>query len=215
MNPADSERALALSYAVSGREAAGAIFALDDRLASILRATREPLVGQMRLTWWREALDKLDDAPPPAEPVLQALAATALPLDVSGARLSKIVDGWEALLEQPIGDSVLERYAGRGGILFAAVGAVIGAQADPVEVAGRGWALADLSRHLENRQTAVRAAELAAPLLDYALQRRWSRGGRALGAMAHLARLDIGQTSDEPGAPHRVWRMLRHRLTGR
>jgi phytoene synthase len=215
MSPADSERALALSYAVSGREAAVAIFALDDRLAEILRATREPLVGQMRLTWWREALEKLDDALPPAEPVLQALAATTLPLGVGGARLSRIVDGWEALLEQPIGDDVLERYADRGGTLFAAIGTAIGVTADPVEIAGRGWALADLSRHLESEQTANRAAELAAPLLDQALQRRWSRGGRALGAMAHLARLDLVRPDSRTGAPHRVWRVLRHRLTGR
>lgn len=215
MSSPNSERDLVLSYAVSGRDAAEAIFALDDRLAAILRATREPLVGQMRLTWWREALDRLDEAPPPAEPVLQALAATALPHGVSGVSLSRIVDGWEALLEQPIGDEVLERYVDRGGNLFAAVGAAIGATADPVEIAGRGWALADLSRHVESEQTANRAADLAAPLLEQALRARWSRNGRALGALAHLARLDLQRPESKAGAPHRVWRALLHRLTGR
>lgn len=215
MSTADTERALALSYAVSGREAATAIFRLDDRLADILRATREPLVGQMRLTWWREALGKLDAAPPPAEHVLQALATTVLPRGVSGERLSMIVGGWESLLEQPLVDDALERYAARGSALFGATGTVIGAVADPLEIAGRGWALADLSRHLGSDQTASRARELALPLLERALNRKWSRNGRALGALAHLARLDLVRDSRRPGAPHRVWRMLRHRLTGR
>jgi len=215
MSTTDSERALALSYVVDGREAAAAIFALDDRLADIVRATRDPLIGQMRLTWWYEALRKLDGAPPPAEPLLQAIASSVLPRGVDGIALSAIVDGWEALLEQSLDDAALQRFAGRGRALFAAVGAVIGAVADPVEMAGGGWSLADLARHVTNEQTARRAADLARPLLDRALARTWSRNGRALGALAHLARLDLARPTGKSGAPHRVWRVLLHRLTGR
>ena len=70
-----AERALALSYAAETvRPGVAALFSLDDTLGQILRTTREPLVGQMRLTWWHEALRALDGAPPPAQPVLQALA---------------------------------------------------------------------------------------------------------------------------------------------
>ena len=43
---------LAMTYApATKRPALEALFALDDTLAGILRTTREPLVGQMRLTW--------------------------------------------------------------------------------------------------------------------------------------------------------------------
>jgi phytoene synthase len=209
------ERDLALSYAVAGRAAAAAIFALDDRLAAVVRAARDPLIGQMRLTWWHDALSALDDAPAPAEPLLQALAREALPCGVSGAALAPIAAGWEALLERPLDAEAVARHGDRGRALFAALGQAIGAAGDPLDNAGAGWALADLSRHVTDPGAAQIAAAQAAPLLDRALAARWSRRGRALGALAHLARLDIERPGIKPGAPRRVLRMLRHRLTGR
>ena len=71
VTPANPERVLALSYAGEGRGALAALLALDDSLATLLRTTREPALGQMRLAWWREALERLDTAPPPAEPSRQ------------------------------------------------------------------------------------------------------------------------------------------------
>jgi len=209
------ERALALSYAVDGGAAAAAIFALDDRLAEIVRAARDPLIGQMRLTWWHDALTALDTAPPPAEPLLQALAREALPRGVTGAALAPIAAGWEPLLEQPLDADAVSRHGERGRALFVAVGQAIGAAADPLGTAGAGWALADLSRHISDPGVARVAAEQAMPLLDEALAVRWSRRGRALGALAQLGRLDLRRPGMRPGAPRRVWRLLRHRLTGR
>ncbi|MGN6376722.1 MAG: squalene/phytoene synthase family protein [Sphingomonas sp.] len=209
------ERALALSYAVEGRDAAAAILALDDRLATIMRRTRDPLTGQMRLTWWHNALTALDPAAAPAEPVLQALATEALPRGVDGATLAAIVEGWEALLEEPLTAAAVAQHAGRGRALFAAIGGAIGAANDPLDDAGAGWALADLARHLSDPALAQRAGEEARRLLGAALGRRWSRRGRMLGALAHLARADLARPDVPPGAPRRVLRLLRHRLTGR
>ena len=42
----------------------------------------------MRLAWWREALQRLDTAPAPGEPVLRELAAAVLPLGVTGTALA-------------------------------------------------------------------------------------------------------------------------------
>jgi phytoene synthase len=65
-----AERALAIGYAPADRRAGLAtLFALDARLGDILRTTREPMVGQMRLTWWHAALSGLGQDPPRAEPV--------------------------------------------------------------------------------------------------------------------------------------------------
>ncbi|MGY4396129.1 phytoene synthase [Sphingomonas sp. UYAg733] len=218
---ADPERLLALSYSpISHRAGVTALFALDDTLAAILRTTREPLVGQMRLTWWHEALGKLDDGSVPAEPVLQALAAEVIPRGVSGALLADMIDAWEVLLDpETPDDATLERYAGRGVILFGAAGTLLGtAPTDPIAPAGRGWALADLARNVEDRQVAVNALRLATGPLVAATAVRWSRAGRTLGALAHLARLDLKVPIGEPiphGAPHRVWRILIHRIRGR
>ncbi|THD36529.1 MAG: hypothetical protein E7773_05815 [Sphingomonas sp.] len=209
----DPTRTLALSYAPADRRAAlEALFALDAALGQVLRTTREPMVGQMRLAWWREALVRLDGAPAPGEPVLQALAADALPRGASGRVLAGMVDGWEPLLGT-IDDAALADHARlRGGILFAQASAVLGAGArDAFDDAGRGWALGDLAAHLSDPALAARARDMAAPLLAQATRRRWSRNARALGALAHAARMDLSG----PAAPWRVARLGWHRLTGR
>lgn len=225
---ADPERALALSYALpSARAALAVLFALDDTLAQILRTTRDPLVGQMRLTWWHEALCALDTAPPPAQPVLQVLAAEVLPLGVTGATLAGMIDGWEALLdadpiteEDPITEAALSAHAEkRGAALFEAAAQVLGcATEDRVAAAGEGWALVDLAAHLSDLESAAISASWAGARLKRATAGRWSRAGRPLGALAHVARMDLAHAfcRDVPrGAPKRVARLAWHRLTGR
>jgi phytoene synthase len=216
------EQELAFSYAGTGSRAGlVAVFALDTALANILRTTREPMVGQMRLTWWHEALTRLDSAAPPAEPVLQALVSEALPRGISGARLAGMIDGWEELLDaEALDDAAMGRHAdARGGALFAMAGEMLGARdTDPVVPAGKGWALADLGRHLSDRSAAERALGLAAAPLAEAGRVRWSRAARPLGALAHIARMNLAVPLDRPlptGAPRRVARLLLHRLWGR
>jgi len=218
----DPELLLALHYARRhARRALAALFALDGALAQILRTTREPMVGQMRFTWWHEALTTLDTAPPPAEPILQGIASDVVPQGIAGARIAGMIDGWEELLEAgPLDDDALLRHAGaRGASLFAMAGALAGAGArDPLELAGAGWALADLARHLSDPTVAARALALAEPRLLAATRLRWSRPGRALGALAQIARMNCAVPLDQPvpaGAPGRVARLLFHRVTGR
>ncbi len=218
---ADPERLLALSYAPpQGRGALVALLALDDALGQVLRTTSEPALGQMRLAWWREALARLDHAPAPAEPVLTAIAREVLPLGIRGSSLVPVVHGWETLIEEDVLDEDAARRFGEGrGHLFVAAGeAMSAAPGDPLLAAGAGWALADLARNLRGEGEVDLARRMAVPLLDRAAATRWSRNGRALGALALLARLDL-RTPDgtlrQTGVPHRVARLLWHRLTGR
>ncbi len=220
--PANPESTLAIGYArAADRPALTALFDLDSALAAVLRTTREPLVGQMRLTWWHEALTRLDLAPPPAEPVLAALAAAVLPYGVTGAALATMIDGWEELLDADLSDSAaMARFAERrGGGLFGMAGEVLGASAtDPLAAAGTGWALVDLARHLRDRASGEKALALARDALSEATRKRWSRAARALGALTQLARLDAAVPLDHPlpiGSPHRVARLAWHRLTGK
>ncbi|MCW3836864.1 squalene/phytoene synthase family protein [Sphingomonas canadensis] len=218
------ERALALVYApAAARAGFAALLALDDALARLVRTTSEPALGQIRLAWWRDSLARLDAGTAPAEPVLQALAGAALPRGVTGAALGRIVDGWEVLIAtETLDEAALGNYArGRGGALFTAAAALTGADAPgQVAAAGEGWALSDLARNLSDLNAASRAREIAAERLGRALGQgpRWARAHRALGAMAIAARMDLDVPAAEAiphGAPRRVWRMLRHRLTGR
>jgi phytoene synthase len=211
MPDTDPASALALSYALDGRAAAAALLALDQRLADIVAKARDPLIGQMRLTWWREALEALDRAPPPAEPILRGLAELVLPRGVSGVSLGAVVDGWEALLETPLNEDAIERHGKSGAALFVALATVTGARDPMAGEAGSGRALAVLARHLGDRTLRERVAMVARRHLDAALAPRWSRAGRAVGALALLARQDL----DGSAPVVRLARLLRYRLTGR
>ena len=212
-----AEQDLALRYVpAERREGMAALLALDRTLGGILRSTREPIVGQMRLVWWRDALEALDRAFPPAEPVLAALAAEVLPHGVTGEELATMVEGWEALLEPVLDDAALDEHAqSRGGLLFTAAARMLGEVSPAAALAGQGWALADLSRNLSAPEQAIRAREQASARLGEAFATRWPKRLRGLGALAMLARMDLEERPRPPGHPARVWRLLQFRATGR
>ena len=209
LRPSAGLPALYFAPAVS-RAGLTALFDLDHGLGTILRTTREPLVGQMRLTWWYEALTALDTTPPPAEPVLAALATKVLPHGVTGAALATQVDGWEALLDDLDEPAMLRFAAVRGGGLFGAAASLLGAPDTAIGRAGEGWALADLSANLSDPAAAERARGLARERLTGLFSPRWSGAARPLGVLALLAEADLAGRS---GAARAV-RLARHRLTG-
>ncbi|MBN2972033.1 squalene/phytoene synthase family protein [Roseomonas aeriglobus] len=208
----EPERALALAWLPPDRrDAVRTLFALDARLAALARFTRDAHVAQMRLTWWYQAIEALDTRPAPAEPLLQAIQRHILP-SVRGAELVAMVEGWEELLDaEPLDDDRLEAFADRrGAVLFAALARILGAaEGDPVGAAGKGWALVDFAAQSPDRAAAARAQHLADRHLTAATAVRWSRAGRPIGALAHLATIPLRS----PAA--RSLRVLRHRLTGR
>ncbi|HEY0413217.1 MAG TPA: squalene/phytoene synthase family protein [Allosphingosinicella sp.] len=211
----DPDRTLALSYVPARRRPAiAALWGLDAALAAVLAAGREPMISRIKLAWWRDALEALDRQAVPAEPVLQALARHVLPGGVAGAELAAMEEGWAVLLSgEPLTANDLAAYArGRGGLLFAYSSRLLGG--GRADGAGEGWALVDFARHSaspEEAEAALAAARgCAVPRFPPRL--------RPLGMLAALARRDAepGRERWEPrGAPGRMWRMLRHRLTGR
>lgn len=219
MIPLDPDRTLALSYVPAARRAAvSALWQLDGTFAAVLTTGREPMISRIRLAWWRDALEALDRAPPPAEPVLQALAEHVVANGVRGAELARMEDGWAVLLSPgPLGPEELRDYAdGRGGRLFAFTARLLeGAAAVPVEDAGAVWALIDLARHSGNEADAAAAADMARQRL--ARPQRWPSPLRPIGMLAALAARDAARAGpwEDQGAPPRMLRMLRHRLTGR
>jgi phytoene synthase len=212
----DPERRMILAYApgAAAGQALAALLALDDKLAETVRTTTEPMLGQIRLQWWHDALEKLDNAPPPAEPVLEAVARDVLRDGVTGAAAAGIAQAWQALLQEELDTAGLKAFAQRGARLFELAGTLSGASSgDPLALAGEGWALADLASGLSDPHEAAGARMIAGQALAEATAMRWSRNGRALGAMAHLARLDLAGVPF--GSPRRTGRALWHRLTGK
>jgi phytoene synthase len=213
----DADRTLALAYVPAKRRAAvGALWRLDSAFGAALAGGREPMISRIKLAWWREALERLDGAPAPAEPVLRELADHALPAGLAGADLAGMEEGWAVLASaETLGPDALTAYArARGGALFRFTARLLGGPASPVEAAGEAWALVDLARHCsttEDSDVALAAAR------ERILPGRWPSRLRPLGMLAVLAARDLDPARPpwEPrGAPARMWRMLRHRISG-
>ncbi len=220
--PLDAERQLALSYVPAARRAALAtLWRLDATLGGLLAGGSQPMVTQIKLAWWREALQALDRAPPPAEPLLQAVARALLPAELGGATLAAMTEGWEILLTaEEVREEDLAAYARqRGGLLFRCSASLLGRPSGPeVERAGEAWALVDLARRSAAAEEAERALEAARLRLDGLFARRWPTALRPLGMLAALARRDAGRAIgglERQGAPARMLAMARHRLTGK
>jgi phytoene synthase len=221
MDIEDPERILAISYApAEARPALTLLWQLDARLAQVVRTTTEARIGQIRLAWWREALERLDTSPAPEEPLLQAIAATLVPRGVKGAALGRIANGWVVLLAPlPLADAELaEHAADRGAALFDAAGILLGDPRAELAAAGEAWALTDLAFHLRDRPSADAALAMARMRIAAVGQWRWPGSLRAIGALYVLGRRDAEAGLSVPrrvGSPSRVASALLHKLTGR
>jgi phytoene synthase len=218
----DMDRYLATLYAPAAlRSGLFALHALDLELAEVVRTTTEPMLGQIRLAWWREQLQGLDAGARPAQPVLVALAEHVLPQGVSGASLEPLEDANLALLEE----QGLAAHALARGRLFgvAARYLIPGADVALVETAerlGAGWAAVEalLAGHFPADEA---AAALAAGWLVPA---KSPTGVRPLFALAALARHDLAalrragfdpsRVDRRRGTPARQVRLLWSIMTG-
>jgi phytoene synthase len=212
----DPDRHLALAYApAEARPALEALWRLDVTLGAVVARRREPMVARIRLAWWREALQRLDGAPPPPEPVLQALAAHVLPSGIGGAALAELEEGWSLLLaEGPLDAEALRSYGERRGGLFFRHSARLLGEAAAVEQAGARWALVDLARH-STRLEEEAAARRAAAAIE--AEPAWPKRLRPLAMLSLLAGRDLERSGpyEQQGSPARMLRLIRYRLTGR
>ncbi len=195
------------------------LFALDAALGNVVRTTREPMVGRIKLAWWRERLEEVDEGLVPPEPQLQATAQLVAETPLTGAMLAGLTERWEPLLDDfPWECETIGAVAGRGALMFGYAATVLGAeQPQTAIIAGSLWSLVDVARHCtdeDSRLTLIDAArdqleEFRADSVDAAI--------RPLTMLGLLARRDLERWPDiEPEAtPGRAWAMIRHRLTGK
>ncbi|PLK27750.1 squalene/phytoene synthase family protein [Novosphingobium sp. TH158] len=202
---------LALSYAPAAARADWlTLLALDARLAGVVRQAREPVLAQIRLAWWRERLEQDPADRPRGEPLLARLAEWP----DGGRGLEPLVDGWEALLEEPpLSQSAVERFAaGRAGAVVA-LASRLGADVGGLDETSRRWALADLACHLgAHEERAVVQAMLRAVPATVA-------GDRALRPLLVLERVTcraaIKSSADALTSPMALLVAMRAGLLGR
>jgi 15-cis-phytoene synthase len=148
-----------------------ALYAFNAELARIAETVREPLMGEIRLTWWREALDEVfAGGSVRRHPVTQALAAVVRRRGLSRAPLEAMVEARFSDLE-PVtldDDATLEVYidATAGAVMALAIAVTAGVDAETVRSAARAWGLAGLLRlrqagveRLPSAWTAARVSE--------------------------------------------------------
>jgi 15-cis-phytoene synthase len=189
----------------ASRDALSALWACDAALGRVVATTTEPMIGQMRLTWWHERLTGLDAGEAPAEPVLAALRDVVRLHDVTGAMLAGLVEGWEVLLDPlPLSDDVLRTYADkRGDGLFALSARVIGRPV--IAGLGAGWALIDFATHCSDQVTAERAWAMAGDILAGA---GWT-APKPLRILSLIAKARASAPFAELARPVSRWAMLR------
>jgi len=135
-----------------------ALYALDHELTRIPHVVTDPLMGEIRMTWWREGLEEIAEGRAVrAHPVLQAIAATRLP----PVALAALAEARLGDLDGPkTGDALLKHVDATEGLVMALAARRLSAEAtaDQVAQAARAWALAE--RDPAASRTALEQARL-------------------------------------------------------
>ncbi len=135
---------LAIAYApLRVRSAFALLLQIDNRLANILRSSREPMIGQIKMAWWREAFGQAPHQRPKGEPLLQAL--TEIDDLIPHTALEALVLGWEILLgSERWNQEDIDRHSDlRTEAIFQTFADWIGSERDILPI-GRLWALESL-----------------------------------------------------------------------
>ncbi|HEV2336995.1 MAG TPA: squalene/phytoene synthase family protein [Stellaceae bacterium] len=178
------------------REALFALYAFNYEIARVRETVTQPMLGQIRLQWWREIVDAaFEGRPPRPHEVAEPLAAVIRDVVPTRAHFDRMIDIRERdLADQPPATlAALEDYAeGTAATLLYLALEVLGVAEPAAGAAARevgiGYALAGLLRALPFHARTARCyipADIAARIgldpADYAEQRD-SAGVRAASA---------------------------------
>ena len=159
----DPDRWLATRF-IADRQARAdvvALYAFDHQLARARRVASNPLVAEMRLTWWREAVEEIwSGGRVKAHPVAQALAGARSRCDLPRLSLEAMIDARIDLLERTSLDLAqafawADAAAGSAAVLATMI--LDGqAPAEAAVAAGRVWGVVLLLRQaLVDRPAAI------------------------------------------------------------
>jgi 15-cis-phytoene synthase len=195
-----------------------ALYAYDYELARARRVATSPLMAEIRLTWWREALDEIfEGGPSRRHPTAEALAAAVRRRGLPRAPLEAMIDGQIGALEAAAlgaagaaawADAVEGSLAEAAAMILDPTGA-----AEAARPAGRAWGLALLLRAgLAPRETLAEPLRMA---LAEARAAARSLGVAALPAAlpARLARFEL--VGAKPGPLARRVALVLASATGR
>ena len=220
---ADYDRYLSALFAPAGRrEALFALIALNHEIARIPEAVSEPMLGRIRLQWWREVLDAVYAGEPTrrhevAVPLAEAICACAL----DRAPFDALLEAREADLEEdgPVDLAALERYAaGTGGALTELMVRASGADSGPALEAGRqvgtAWALIGTLRAAPHAAAQDRATLPAELLTSAGIAAEDVRAGRGFERFAAVGKPVAGRAAELLAAARQTRRAVPRRARG-
>ncbi len=151
---ADYDRFLTVLFApAAAREHLFALYAFNHEVAKVRETVSEPMLGQIRLAWWREAIAGIYEGKSQAHAVVEALAAAIAAMPPARAGFEALLDAREFDLagRAPATLAELEQYCeGTSSQLLWLAADLLGAKAEATRTAlrplGIAWALTGLIR---------------------------------------------------------------------
>jgi len=110
----DPERFLTVLFAPDRcRESLFALYAFNLEIAKIREVVSEPMVGEIRLQWWRESIGEIFEATPRRHAVVEALAGAVRDADLPRDSFDRLIDAraMDLAEEPPATVELLEQYA--------------------------------------------------------------------------------------------------------
>lgn len=176
----DHDRYLTALFLPADRRAAAlALYAFNLEIARTREIVSEPLLGQIRLQWWRETIEGVFEGTPREHPVVDALGTAIRQHDLPRDRLEALIDAREADLEDapPSDLQALENYAAEtSGELSALVMQTLDGAGDVSITAARqvgtAWAIIGLARAVGFHAQTQRIYIPEELLSEYEVERR-------------------------------------------
>lgn len=212
----DPDRWLSSRFVADARARADviALYAYDYELARAPKVASNALMGEIRLTWWREVLDEVFEGRPVRHhPTAQALAAATAAHGLPREPLEAMIDArYRELSPEPMNlADALEWASDTGGAAAILAARILDPSADPAKAAsgGQAWAIGRLMG------TAGMTGEGAQAALDAALAGARGLSPTAFPAVAHATLARVRAKGARPSELAARVRLFWAVLTGR
>ena len=186
----DPDRFLAALFAPSAQRAnLIALYAFNLEVSRAWESVSEPMIGEIRLQWWREAIEEIFEGRTRRHPVCEALARAVETLALSRAPFLTLIEAhrFDVYTEPMETFAALDRYArDTAGSLFVLAAQVLARDVDftaAADAAGRAWTIAYIIRAAGLHAARGRVYLPADLLSDAGVNVAELRAGRAVPAL--------------------------------
>lgn len=221
----DPDRYFSALFAPAGkRPFLFALYALNHELAHVGESIREPMIGEIRLQWWRETLEGARAGKPRPHVVARAMAATYAAVDLPPGVIAAIIDARSFDLDRGpfTDDGSRDAYLdATSGNLMRLASCILGSEHDELaHEAGLAYGLAGLLRNqaITGRHILPDVAATKSDALSHlAKARRLKKPGASLAAFLPASLVPLYLPKPEKDIPlhRRQLRLLSSALRGR